>query len=299
MIDGREATVSELWRYPVKSMRGERIDVADVGEAGIVGDRAYAVVDDATGKIGSAKHPRLWSALLQCEARFLEPPSAGAAPAPLSITLPDGTETGSGDPEADARLSEVFGRPVRLTTVAPEASSYLAVWPEMDGVAPQDFRDGSAVEGDEPDGTLTDLGLALASPPGTFFDVAALHVLTTPTLARLGELAPASRFAVERYRPNVVIDTPGDAFAENGWSGAGLRLGPELIASVLIPTMRCIMTTLAQGDLPRDNEVLRTVTRHNRVEIPGLGTWSCVGAYAAVAAPGPVRLGDEVELAVG
>jgi MOSC domain-containing protein len=58
--------------------------------------------------------------------------------------------------------------------------------------------------------------------------------------------------------------------------------------------MRCIMTTLAQGDLPRDSGVLRTVARHNRVEIPGLGTWSCVGAYATVTTPGRVQLGDEV-----
>jgi MOSC domain-containing protein len=297
MIDGHEAAISELWRYPVKSMRGERIDAADVDEAGIVGDRAYAVVDAATGKVGSAKHPRLWGALLQCEARYLEPPSAGAAPAPLAVTLPDGSGTGSDDPDVDARLSTVFGRPVRLATVAPEAGSYLAVWPAIDGVAPQDFLDASAVEGDEPEGLLTDLGLALAAPHGTLFDVAALHVLTASTLDRLGELAPASRFAVERYRPNVVVGSAGDAFAENGWSGSVLRLGAELTASVLIPTMRCIMTTLAQGDLPRDNEVLRTLSRHNRVEIPGLGTWSCVGAYAAVTAPGRVRVGDEVDLA--
>jgi hypothetical protein len=58
------------------------------------------------------------------------------------------------------------------------------------------------------------------------------------------------------------------------------------------------MTTLPQGDLPRDNEVLRTVTRHNRIEIPGLGTWSCVGAYAAVTTPGRVQVGDEVSLAL-
>ena len=50
------------------------------------------------------------------------------------------------------------------------------------------------------------------------------------------------------------------------------------------------MTTLAQGDLPRDNDdPAHASTRHNRIEIPGLGTWSCVGAYAAVTAPGRVR----------
>jgi uncharacterized protein YcbX len=212
--------------------------------------------------------------------------------------LPNGDETGSEDPRVDERLSAVFGRPVQLTTVAPDGNGYFAVWPEMDGVIPDDVREESRVEGSEADGTLTRLSLGIASPPGTFFDVASLHVLTTATLKRLGELAPATRFAVERYRPNIVIDSSGEPFAENDWSGVDLRFGDALTASVLIPTMRCIMTTLAQGDLPRDNEVLRTVARHNRIEIPGLGTWSCVGAYAAVTTPGRVARGDEVEVAV-
>jgi uncharacterized protein len=297
MIDGHAATVAELWRYPVKSMLGERVEAADVADAGFAGDRAYAVVDPGTGKVGSAKHPRLWGALLQCEARYLAPPRAGAAPPPVAITLPNGDETGSEDPEVDERLSAVFDRPVQLTTVAPEGNGYLAVWPEMDGVMPSDFREQSAVEGDaESEGTLTGLSLAMAAPPGTFFDVATLHVLTTATLRYLGEVAPGSRFDVARYRPNIVVDTTADPFAENGWSGANVRFGDALVGSVLIPTMRCIMTTLAQRDLPRDNEVLRTLTRHNRVEIPGLGTWSCVGAYAVVATAGRVQLGDEVAI---
>ncbi len=293
-IDDHHAAISELWRYPVKSMQGERVDAADVTDRGLAGDRAYAVVDCATGKVGSAKHPRLWGALLQCNARYLGTPSATEPIPPVSITLPDGSHTGSDDPEVDERLSAMFGRPVRLTTVAPEGNGYLAVWPEMDGVVPDDFLAGNAVEGSDADGTLTELTLALASPPGTFFDVAALHVVTTSTLRHLGDMAPASRFAVERYRPNIVVDSTGVPFAENGWTGTSLSFGAGLTALVLLPTMRCIMTTLPQGDLPRDNEILRTLTRHNRIEIPGLGTWSCVGAYAAVTAPGSVRLGDEV-----
>jgi uncharacterized protein YcbX len=295
VIDGNGATVAELWRYPVKSMRGERLDRADAGEAGFAGDRGYAIVDVTSGKVASAKHPRLWGALLQCEARYASAPEIGAPLPPVAITLPDGATARSDDPEVDDRLSAAFGRPVQLTTVAPAGSGYLAVWPEMDGVLPDEFRAAQAVEADEPEGTLTDLALALASPPGTFFDVAALHVVTTATLARLGEVAPGSRFAVERYRPNVLIETDGEPFAENAWSGATLQLG-AVGASVLIPTMRCIMTTLAQGDLPRDNDVLRTVTRHNRIELPGLGTWSCVGAYASVTSSGGVALGDDVAL---
>jgi hypothetical protein len=252
------------------------------------------VIDPETNKVASAKHPRLWGALLQCRARYVRSPEPGANLPAVAITLPDGTETGTEDPQVDERLSSVFGRPVRLTAVAPEGNHYLAVWPEIDGVMPDDVREQSKIQGAEADGTLTDLALGLASPPGTFFDVAALHVLTTSTLLHLAEVQPASTFAVRRYRPNIVIDSRGAPFAENDWSGADLHFGDGLTASVLLPTMRCIMTTLAQGDLPRDNEVLRTVTRENRVEIPGLGTWSCVGAYAAVTAAGRVQVGDEV-----
>ena len=284
-------TVTELWRYPVKSMGGESLAVADVTDRGLAGDRAFAVADRDTGKIASAKQPRQWAGLLECAARYVDDPGASA---PVEITLPDGTTTRSDEPDVDDRLSATFGRAVQLTTVAPEGSTYLAVWPEIEGVMPDDFRAQNSVAGDEPEGTLTDLALALASPPGTFFDVSALHVVTQATLDALAELAPESRFTVQRYRPNVVLGGDGQPFGENDWTGRTLHLGEALTAMVILPTMRCIMTTLAQGDLPRDNEVLRTVAKHNRVELPGLGTWSCVGAYAAVAGAGTVRVGDPV-----
>lgn len=290
------ATVEALWRYPVKSMRGERVRASEVTTSGLAGDRAFAVVDSATGKVGSAKHPRLWGRLLQCEARYPSPPLPDAPLPPVYITLPDGEETGSEDPEVDRHLSAVFDRPVRLTTVAPDGSGYLAVWPEMDGVIPDDYLRQISTDAAEAeaDGTVTELSLALASPPGTFFDLAALHVLTSETLRYLGEVQPGSRFEVERFRPNIVVGSPDPPFAENTWPGATARFGATLETAVLLPTMRCIMTTLPQGELPRDNEVLRTISRHNRTEIPGLGTWSCVGAYAAVTESGQVHVGDEV-----
>jgi uncharacterized protein YcbX len=278
------SAVTELWRYPVKSMQGERIDVADVTESGFAGDRTWALIDGETGKVASAKLPRLWGALLQCRAR-----TDGDR---VVITLGDGSETATDDPDVHARLSAFLGRTVELTTKAPASNRYLAAWPEMDGVMPDADRRSYGI-GEDPDGTLTDFALAMAAPAGTFFDVSALHVVARETLDRLGEVQPASRFAIERYRPNVVVDG-FDAFAENAWgAGATLQLGSVTAAGV-IPTMRCIMTTLAQGDLPRDNETLRTLTKTNRIEIPGLGTWSCVGSYAAVTAGGRIAVGDEV-----
>lgn len=283
-------TLSELWRYPVKSMRGERLAESEVTATGLVGDRAYALVDAETGKVCSAKHPRLWGRLLQCQARYVSSPGSDS-PAPVAIRLPDGSETGSDDPEVDGRLSALTGRSVQLTTVAPAGNTYLAVWPE--GVMPPEYLAQVAVTGEEDEGTLTELGNAAAAPAGTFFDVAALHLLTSATLHRLSELQPTSRFDVARFRPNVVLEGEAEPFAENEWIGKTLSLGAEVTASVLMPTMRCVMTTLPQGDLPKDNETLRLVSRHNRIDIPGLGRWSCAGAYASVANAGHVSVGDQ------
>jgi uncharacterized protein YcbX len=272
--------VRDLWRFPVKSMQGERVDEVDVTTSGIVGDRVYAVVDGESNKVGSAKHPRLWGALLQARAR-----TDGDD---VVITFPDGTERGVDDADIDDRLSALLGRPARLTATAPERARYLAVWPKMDGVMPDVDRAAIGI-GDDPDGTLSDLALAMAAPKGTFFDVAALHLVATSTLDALG-------FPVERWRPSVVVDTPGSApFPENDWPGGTLDLG-GVTASVFMPTMRCIMTTLAQGDLPRDNEVLRTVTKRNRIDVPNMGVYSCVGAYASVTVPGRIAVGDPAVL---
>jgi uncharacterized protein YcbX len=285
---GVSGTVAELWRYPVKSMRGERLAASEVGWSGLVGDRVYALVDGESGKVCSAKHPRLWGRLLECEAWYPEAPAA-AGPCEVGIRLPDGTETGSRDPDVDARLSAFAGRRVSLTSVAPTTSSYLAVWPE--GLMPEEFLARVAVPGAEEDeGALTELPSAAALEG--FFDVAALHVVVSSSVARLGELEPDSEFEVTRFRPNVVLDGEVAPFAENEWAGRSIDLGPVVRASVMIPTMRCVMTSLAQGGLPRDNKVLRALSRHNRLALPAMGTWSCLGAYASVVATGTVAVGD-------
>ena len=70
-------SVAGLWRFPVKSMKGERIEQAELTERGLVGDRAYALIDTDTGKVVSAKSVRLFPGLLGCQAAFVEPPQAG------------------------------------------------------------------------------------------------------------------------------------------------------------------------------------------------------------------------------
>ena len=284
--------VESLYVYPVKSMKGVAVDAVDVTERGIVGDRAYAVIDTSDGKVASAKHPRKWSKLLDLGTAFVEPPSGDAVP-PVSIAFPDGTELRSDDDGINAALSAYFGRDVVLTAQPPAEVTLEEVWPDVEGMAPQEFIDATRIGTEDTGEPVTDVAMSLTVPGGSFFDLAALHLLTTSTLGRLKALAPGSRFEPRRFRPNVVVQTSGDGFVENEWPGRTVRIGDAVVAPS-IPTMRCAMTTLAQDGLPRDIGVLQTIARNNRIEIPNLGSWACAGVYADVREPGTVRVGDEV-----
>ena len=129
---------------------------------------------------------------------------------------------------------------------------------------------------------VTDEGM----PQGTFFDLAVLHVLTTGTLDSLREANPHSRFEPRRFRPNLIIDT-GDrkGFVENDWIGKMIAIGSEVRIEVSGPCPRCVMTTLAQADLPKDPAILKTAAHHNEAK---------VGIYASVVQTGTIRIGDTI-----
>src|ERR671939_847533 len=86
-----EGSVVALWRYPVKSMLGEELNASAVTPRGLLGDRAYALVDRADGKVASAKNPRKWPQLFDCRAAFVDAPRPDAPLPAVRITLPDGT----------------------------------------------------------------------------------------------------------------------------------------------------------------------------------------------------------------
>ena len=92
MLSSAIASTVSLWRYPIKSMMGEEMNAADITERGLLGDRAYALVDSATGKVASAKHPRKWGRLFDCRAVYVEPLEANRALPSVRIALPDGAE---------------------------------------------------------------------------------------------------------------------------------------------------------------------------------------------------------------
>lgn len=292
----RPLALAAIGRHPVKSMLGESLEAAAIGSRGLVGDRTYAVVDRGDGRIASAKHPAKWKRLLEIAAAYVDEVTDDR-PVPVRLTFPDGTTLRSDDTGVDAALSRFVEREVALTTVPPDQGVYEEVWPDLEGLAPAEFIDATTT------GTLTsgepvsDIPVGAASPAGTFFDLAPLHLLTTATLAALRAAGPGADFDHRRYRPNLVIDVPGEEFVENGWVGREVRIGPTCVVRIDLPTMRCVMTTLAHGEVGADRETLRVIARTNRLEIPGLGSWACAGAYGSPTTAGTVTVGDPVELA--
>ena len=294
--------VDQLWRFPVKSMLGERVEELDVTTRGVHGDRSYALLDPSDGKVVSAKNPRKWRRVLELSAAFVDPPVVDGPVPPVVISFPDGSTVRSDGPsdEVDATLSRFLGRDVHLASSAPATVTMEETWPDVEGLAPESFIASTRIETDDPAEVVSDITMAMAAPPGTFFDLAALHLVTTSTLAALAAAQPEGTFDVRRYRPNVLVATDDEpaGYVENGWVGQVAALGTDGAAmKVTLPTMRCIMTTMAQGDLPADPSLLRTIARENRLDIGG-GRWACTGVYGDAAGAGRVRVGDPVTVAV-
>jgi uncharacterized protein YcbX len=276
--EGVLGTVAVLRRYPVKSMLGEELRACEVTPRGLAGDRVLGLVHRETGKVASAKNPRLWRSLLKL---------AAASGPDVKIAFPDGTAMASTDPGIDAALSEFLGQAVTLAGTPPPDATLDRADPE------QVLRDGitAPVQAEA-------LHLGDASPGGTFHDFAPLHLLTTSALARIAELSPRGTVELKRYRPNVVIRTAAVGFTENDWAGRDLRIGTDLAVRVMARTPRCAIPTLEHGDLPRDTDALRVPAAHNRVSpLDGLGPQPCAGVYAQVLRPGRIKLGDVVRLA--
>jgi uncharacterized protein YcbX len=129
---------------------------------------------------------------------------------------------------------------------------------------------------------------------GAFFDLFPVSVMTTSTLVHLNDLRPESKFDPRRFRMNVIVESEEPGFVENNWVGRALQVGDDLRLRVVMPDPRCVMTTLAQQELPKDTEVLRTLVRHNRLDVGDGARFPCAGVYAVVEAPGTARTGDAV-----
>jgi uncharacterized protein YcbX len=281
-------TIAEIWRYPFKSMGGERRQSIRLTAGGVCGDRGWAVRDEKAGEIrGAKKLPEL----LRCSARYLEEPGERTVPN-AEITLPDGARQCTDDPAIAARLSALLGKNVTVWPLQPRdaVEHYRRAAPDNPDLMAE-LREIFGRTEDEPMPDFSILPpeiMEYTSPLGTYFDAFPLHLLTTASLAALRGSNPGARFDVRRFRPNFVLDTPAEmiGLVETDWCGRELSIGSARI-KIEIPCVRCVMTTLPQGDLPKDPSVLRTIVRDAAQN---------VGVYASVIRPGNVAVGDRVEI---
>jgi uncharacterized protein len=261
--------VATLTRYPVKSMLGQEVQQAVVGTTGLESDRWRALLDPTTGYVCTAKHPRLWRRLLQY--------SAAVRDDRVLVTTPDGETIDAEDPRLVETLTADLGRAVELRAQRPAGSSVERPDPE------EVLAQGVDAEVEAPT-----LEIAQGSEGDTFVDHSPIHLITTATLDHLGVEAL-------RYRPNLVISSDGEPFAENRWVGRELHVG-EVVLRPTLPTPRCSVPTLEHGGLPREPRAVTPLMRENRVDVPGFGVLPCAGAYAEVVRGGTVALGDAVSL---
>jgi uncharacterized protein YcbX len=286
--------IAEIWRYPVKSMAGERLASVELGTLGMHADRMWAVRDLKLGATTSAK--RL-PTLMFLTARFAAPPPPDAGPgrAPeVVLGFPDGTEVSSSDPGVHAALSAYLDRDVELRPLPPldDKKSYRG--PLM---TKTDVR---TIMGLEPDEPLPDLSMfpvkmlaelmKYATPVGTYADVYPLHLITDQTLRTMAGLAPNSDWDVRRFRPSILVETTATSERpEWEWSGGTLH-APGADLDLLFPTIRCVMPSHEQPELKQDREITRTIAAKSR---------RCLGVYGSVPRAGRIAEGDVLTLERG
>lgn len=245
------ATVAELWRYPVKSFQGERVDQIDIAAGGSVGDRALAIVDHAARKVLSAKR---YAALITASARYEQ--------GEIVITLPGGASYEASDPGVHDALSAWLDMDVRLEP------------PPVDGVYPMEMYTGMS---DEDTPTFDWPG-----PPGTWLDLADAHFLTTASLRAFEAVYPEGDWSVRRFRPDALFATDEEGFVEEGWSTIAVG---SVVASVLMPTMRCSVPSRSQPGIERDKTIGTTIRDQNNNNL---------GVYCSITQAGTIRVGDAV-----
>lgn len=263
-------SVKLLLRYPVKSMVGETIETTVITNKGLLGDRAYALIDTTNNKIISAKNPRKWPNLFSYHAKFVNEPTENNI-TDIQITLPNNNTIYSTQEDISEVLSSAFNSKIKLSSIVPDKVQLEEYFADIKEVKNKD--------------SVVDANMA----KGTFFDLGTIHILTTSTIKQLKKLYPEGDFHIDRFRPNIVIDLDSEdiGFIENEWVGKKIMIGDEVILSIKEATPRCVMTTLKQDSLVKDVNILKTAIKNNNGNI---------GVYADVISGGIIKNNDLIKI---
>lgn len=246
-----------IWRYPVKSLQGERLAEATLDSSGLRGDRCWGVRDEVTGKILTGRR----------EPQLLLAAASLADDGEPDIVLPSGDRCRGIGPEIDAALSDWLHRPVALIGAVGS--------PRGDAEYFADATDD------------TSPAIEWTMPADRFVDSSPLLLLTTASLRAGARLYPAGDWDVRRFRPNFLIEIDAEGWVEDAWCGQTVNVGAAVVLPRQ-PCVRCTMVTRLQPELTRDLDIYKTIARHHD------GT---LGVWTDVKEPGSVRVGDPVIIA--
>lgn len=270
--------VAQLWRYPVKSMGGEQLDCARIGELGVLGDRTWALREGQHTR-GAKKFP----ALMGMKAWYESSPDSAAPRVQIDTDL----ILAADDPSLSKTLAATLNAPVTLTPLAPPTD--LDFYRRRERRTLEESRAIFGLVDGEPFPDVTGFPPSIAefaTPPGTYFDCFPILIMTTASLAALEAVAGDSVIDVRRFRPNLLLDADDSGFIEQSWRGKTLEIGPVTLR-LTMPCPRCVMTTIGFDDLPRDTSIMRTLVRECRHEL---------GIYAEVVSGGDIFTGDKAVL---
>ena len=290
--------IASIWHYPVKGMAGANIKTAKVGENGVEGDRTWAVQDVARQEIQSCKfRPQL----LRCrasETNGSNETSGTDLERPLSSThnvqieFPDGERLACGDSVTDARLSDLLGYESRLRSLEPASNHmFYQRYKADDHTWLKELKQTFEREPGEPLPDLDNLPPEMqqyVSQLGTFFLVAPLHILTTASVAYMQGLLPNSDWNIERFRPNIVIETLPEyqGLTEQDWLGGKLIFGGCSVECV-DTAPRCGAVIREQKNIAQDSQILRSIVAEADQNL---------GIYGSATKSGQASVGDDVYL---
>lgn len=287
--------LEHIYRYPIKSMAGQRQAQCELGITGVPGDRVWALRDLERNNFKTGKRH---AALMGCEAQLLAEPDPTQPSPQVQIKLPNGTLLDSKDPSVDAQLSEFLSSPVSLMPLRPASDlEHYRRQPASADDPMNDLRTVFARTESEPLPDLSSFPKELfeyESPPGTYFDAYPILLMSRASLSSLAASQPNSDFSEDRFRPTLLVDVPDatertpseQGFPENAWVGKTLKIGGAKL-SVEMRCPRCIMTTHGFASLAKDPSIMRTLVQQNGGDL---------GVYARVIEPGPIAEGDQIQV---
>jgi uncharacterized protein YcbX len=255
--------VESLWRYPVKSMRGEELDEMFAGYAGVYGDRLFAFESSASPKGFPYLTGREQREMLRYRPRFRYPDKVAR---PVNLTeaenMPPGVNPASANPAE-----------LMVDVEAPDGKTLAIDDPGLIDM----LRAGIDAKHQ----------LTLLRSDRAMTDCRPLSIFAIQSARKLGEETGIT-VDKRRFRANVYLDlTSSDGFAEDEFVGRSVRIGPKVVISILERDPRCMMITLDPDTGEKEPALLKKVAQaHNGM----------AGVYGAVLVEGTLHNGDSVEL---